>query len=105
MLADASLPPIDQALLPPEVRAGGAEASRLYAAALGFEALLVQQLTSQLAADAGLDGGAGDAEEAGASPYAALLPDALAQAVSSSGGLGLASQIYRAFTVEEKAAS
>ncbi|MBX5475010.1 MAG: hypothetical protein IRZ20_08355 [Thermoleophilia bacterium] len=104
MLPEASLPPIDQALLPPEARAGGAEGARLYAAALGFESLLVQQLASQLAASAGLDGGS-DPDGAAASPYAALLPDALAQAVSAGGGLGLAPQIYQALTLQEKASS
>jgi Rod binding domain-containing protein len=67
------------------VRKDGADGEQLYTAALQFEQLLTQQLAQDLVpAD----------EDLG--PYAAELPDALAQSVSGGGGLGLALDLYRA---------
>ncbi|MGB2712141.1 MAG: hypothetical protein WBC33_11575 [Conexibacter sp.] len=88
----AGLPAIDRALLPTDVRdAGGRDPMRREAstAALGFERLLVQQLASSLA---------DSAQDAlgGSSPYASLLPDALAEGVMAGGGLGLAAQLTEA---------
>jgi hypothetical protein len=80
-------PPIDQSLLPPEIRSAPPARQQAYTAALGFEQLLVQQLSTSLADSAqGTFGG-------GASPYASLLPDALTQGVMGGGGLGLAAQL------------
>jgi hypothetical protein len=78
------LPPIDRAALPADVRSATPERRDAYTAALGFERLLVQQLTESLGSDTL---GGGD------SPYASLLPEALADGVMSSGGLGLARQL------------
>ncbi len=83
------LPPIDQALLPRDVRDASPAKREAYTAALGFEQLLVQQLTSSLA-DSAQDALGGD------SPYAGLLPDAMAQGVMAGGGLGLAAQLTQA---------
>jgi Rod binding domain-containing protein len=79
--------PIDRALLPADIRSAPPARQQAYAAALGFERLLVQQLTSSLAASTQ------DAMGGKDSPYASLLPDALAQGVMDGGGLGLAAQL------------
>jgi Rod binding domain-containing protein len=83
--------PIDQSLLPADVRQGGAKAQQLYAAALGFERELVQQLTQGLADTAKSDD---ENTDAATSLYQDLLPGSLADSIQSSGGLGLASQLY-----------
>jgi len=80
------LPPIDQAQLPADVRTAAPARKQAYEAGLGFERLLVQQLTQSLA-DSARDAMGGD------SPYASLLPDALTDGVMSAGGLGLARQL------------
>ena len=80
--------PIDSSLLPAQVRADGPRGEQLYSAALQFEQLLTQQLAQSLVPQDD-----GESEDLG--PYAAQLPDALAQSVSSSGGLGLALDLYR----------
>jgi Rod binding domain-containing protein len=84
-----SLPAIDQALLPQDIRtaAGGRGSVKdAYEAGLGFERLLVQQLSQSLT-DSARDAMGGD------SPYASLLPDALTDGVMGGGGLGLARQL------------
>jgi Rod binding domain-containing protein len=80
-------PPIDQSLLPPDVRNAPPARQQAYTAALGFEQLLVQQLSTSLADSAQGTFGGQD------SPYASLLPDALTQGVMNGGGLGLAAQL------------
>ena len=85
----AGLPPIDQALLPADIRtaAGGRGSVKdAYEAGLGFERLLVQQLSQSLT-DSARDALGGD------SPYASLLPDAMADGLMGAGGLGLARQL------------
>ena len=84
----AGLPPIDQALLPADLRNAPAAQRDAYRSALGFEQLLVQQLTTSVA-DSTKDAFGGD------SPYASMLPDALADAVMNGGGLGLAPQLAK----------
>lgn len=84
--------PIDQALLPAEIRNGTPQQRQAYDAALGFERQLVEQLTKQLTATTGAD----DSQESAATKsYRDLLPGALADAVTAAGGLGLAAQISR----------
>jgi len=82
----AGLPPVDQAQLPADIRSAPAARKHAYEAGLGFEQLLVQQLTQSLT-DSTRDALGGD------SPYASLLPDALSQGVMQNGGLGLARQL------------
>jgi Rod binding domain-containing protein len=84
----AGLPPIDQSLLPPDVRNGSPAERDAYRSALGFEQLLVQQLTTSVA-DTTKDAMGGD------SPYASMLPDALADSIMNGGGLGLAPQLAK----------
>lgn len=81
-----ALPPVDQSLLPADIRSATPARRNAYEAATGFEKLLVQQLTQSLA-DSAKDAMGGD------SPYASMLPDALAQGVMDGGGLGLARQL------------
>jgi hypothetical protein len=81
-----SLAPVDQALLPADIRTATPARRDAYEAGLSFERLLVQQLTTSLA-DTARDALGGD------SPYASLLPDALADGVMGGGGLGLARQL------------
>jgi hypothetical protein len=85
-MSAGGLPPIDQSLLPADVRRGPAARRNAYEASLGFERLLVTQLATSLA---------GSAQDAfgGDSPYASMLPDALADGVMDGGGLGLARQL------------
>jgi len=82
----AGLPPIDQSLLPADIRTATPARKDAYEAGLGFERLLVQQLSQSLT-DSARDAMGGD------SPYASLLPDALTDGVMTSGGLGLARQM------------
>jgi hypothetical protein len=78
----SQLPPIDRSLLPADIRSGGPQVQQRYQAGLQFE----QQLTAELAKQ--LSDTAGDAMTS--SPYAQLLPDALAQSITQAGGLGIA---------------
>ncbi|HKG04442.1 MAG TPA: hypothetical protein VKB03_14790 [Conexibacter sp.] len=86
MSLPAGLPPIDQSLLPADIRTAAPARKDAYEAGLGFERLLVQQLSQSLT-DSARDAMGGD------SPYASLLPDALTDGVMGSGGLGLARQM------------
>jgi hypothetical protein len=83
------LPPIDQAQLPADIRTAAPARRDAYEAGLGFERLLVQQLSQSLT-DSARDALGGD------SPYASLLPDALTDGVMGGGGLGLARQLANA---------
>ncbi len=98
-----SLPPIDQSLIPAGVRAGGSKDVQLYEAALSFESMLSQQLTQSLtdtlqpSSDDSDDSDSDDSSsDAGTSLTLSMLPQALSQSLESSGGLGLAPQLYEA---------
>ena len=86
------LPPIDTNLLPVDVRSAGPEATQLYSAALQFERMLVEQLTSQLSSTVEAADTDGEGAGAQASFVRGMLPGALADGVTSAGGIGLASQ-------------
>lgn len=79
------LPAIDRLALPADVRTASPAVQERYQAALGFERQLVAQLAKQLSATAG--------DSLSGSPYAQLLPDALADSIVAAGGLGLARTI------------
>jgi len=103
-------------VLPPDVRAAGAKGEQLYKAALGFEQLLTQELTDQLAqtmqgtdgsdgsdaTDSSSDDGSGDPStqsifsmDGGSSPVMSqMLPQALSDGITQAGGLGIAHQLY-----------
>ncbi|MCK9247736.1 MAG: rod-binding protein [Solirubrobacteraceae bacterium] len=86
------LPTVADTALPAHVRNGTAEAKDAYRTALAFEQVLVQQLTEQLAATTGEDE---ESASAATSTYRDMLPAALAEGITASGGLGLADQLYR----------
>ncbi len=88
-----SLPPIDPAALPADVRNGTPQQRKSYDAALGFERMLVQQLTKSMAATTQSDGD--DAADAASSTYRSMLPDALADGITAAGGLGLARDLVK----------
>ena len=100
-------------VLPPDVRKAGAKGEQLYKAALGFEQLLTQELTDQLAqtmqgadgadsSDASSDDGGSDDPSTqsifsmgGSSPVVSqMLPQALSDGITQAGGLGIAHQLY-----------
>jgi Rod binding domain-containing protein len=95
------LPPIDQSLLPADVRKGSASDRKEYAAALGFERQLVNEMTKAMTDTAKpVDGGdddsdsSGDSQDAGTSMYMQMFPDQLADSITQNGGLGLARTFY-----------
>jgi Rod binding domain-containing protein len=98
-----TLPPIDNSLLPAEIRNGSASDKKSYEAALGFERMLLGELTKTMADTAKpIDGGDSDSgDDSGAQPqdaassmYTQMLPDQLADAITADGGLGLAKNFY-----------
>lgn len=95
----SALPPVDQALLPAEVRNGSAKDKKAYQAALGFERVLLGELTKALADTAKpadeSDGGDGQSHDAASSMYMQMLPDQLADSIVAGGGIGLAESLYR----------
>ena len=109
-LPPSNLPPIDSALLPADIRNGNAQAKNAYQEALGFEDILVQQLTQQMAdtvtspgSDSTDSGGSSDSSSGGilgsdpsTSAFASMIPTALTQSIMSSGGVGIADSLARA---------
>lgn len=100
----SGVPPIDQSLLPAEVRNGSANDKKTYAAALGFERALMGELTKAMAdtakpveaddtSDDGSDG-VGTSQDSSTSTYMDMLPDQLADGLEQNGGLGLAKTFY-----------
>jgi len=104
------LPPINAALEPADIRNGNAQAKQAYQEALGFEDVLMQQLTQQLAStvispggdssDSGDSSGSSSGGMLGFEPstnaFASLIPTALTQSIMSGGGTGMADQLARA---------
>jgi Rod binding domain-containing protein len=97
----SALPPIDQSLLPAEVRTGTKQDKQNYQAALGFERMLLGELTKAMTDTAkpagGEDGGEGDdsqPQDAASTMYMQMLPDQLADSMISGGGMGLAQGFY-----------
>ena len=83
------------AVLPAEVRNGGKDAKEAYGAALGFEQMLVKQLTKSLSDSSAIGGG--DKEDGGGSPqaYREMISDSIATAITQAGGIGLAEDLYK----------
>jgi Rod binding domain-containing protein len=77
-----ALPPISDALLPREVRAGSTADKQAYKAALGFEQVLLGELVKEMSPSL-TDGPRGDA-----------VADAMTEALTSAGGIGVAPQLY-----------
>jgi Rod binding domain-containing protein len=111
-LNSANVAPVDQANLPADIRNGNAAAKKAYQEALGFENILMQQLTQQLASTVTSPGGSSDSSDGGGSSdsssggilgsdpstsaFASLIPTALTQSIMSGGGVGMADQLARA---------
>ena len=110
-LPGTSLPPIDQSLLPADIRNGDAKAKQAYQQALAFEDILVNQLTQQLAqtvvspSDDSSDDGSGDSSgssggilgsDPSTSMFSSMIPTALTQSIMSGGGVGVADSLARA---------
>ena len=112
-------PPINQALEPADIRNGNAQAKQAYQEALGFEDILMQQLTQELAStisspsddsSLGTGGSSDDSDSSdssdssggilGSDPstsaFASMIPTALTQSLMSAGGVGIADQLAKA---------
>jgi Rod binding domain-containing protein len=76
------LPAIPDTLLPRDVRSGSTADKQAYKAALGFEQVLLGELVKEMAPSL-TDGPRGDAVE-----------DAMTQALTGAGGIGIAPQLY-----------
>jgi Rod binding domain-containing protein len=91
--------PIDQSLLPADVRNGSASDRKTYSAALGFERALLGELTKVMSETAKpVDGGdepdGESSQDSSTSMYMDMLPDQLADGLQQNGGLGLARTFY-----------
>ena len=117
-IGTSALPPISAANEPPDIRNGNSAAQKAYQEALGFEDVLVQQLTQELASTVsspsdsslGSDGSAGSGgsdsssgstggilgSDPSTSAFVSLIPTALTQSIMSSGGTGIAQQLAQA---------
>jgi Rod binding domain-containing protein len=83
---DHLFPPISDAALPRDVRAGSAADKQAYKAALGFEQVLLGELVSEMTkATPSLTGG----------PRGDAVTDAITDALASAGGIGLAPQLFK----------
>ncbi len=82
----SALPQVSESALPASVRTGTAKDKEAYRAALGFEQVLLGQLVKSMAPSGPLSEG----------PYAAPVQDALTSGIVANGGLGLATNLYKA---------
>jgi Rod binding domain-containing protein len=89
----SALPPIDERVLPADVRNGTTADKTRYKAALHFERELVAQLTEQLSDSAKPDSGDDASSSTAVETYQQMLPGVLADNIMQAGGLGLARQI------------
>jgi Rod binding domain-containing protein len=98
-------PAIDPTTLPADVRNAGPDAQKLYATALQFEQVLVEQLTKELDTsqqDDGSSDDSGNSSDASTSMASQMLPGAFAQGITDAGGVGLADQLYRSLKASSK---
>ena len=100
--AATGLPTVAATAEPAFVRNGSASVKSAYKEALGFEEMLVEQLSKSMAQTGGLgEEGAesgGEREGGGSSSMglvSSMLPQTLSEAVTRGGGLGLATQLTR----------
>ncbi|MCW2984227.1 MAG: hypothetical protein JWR63_1797 [Conexibacter sp.] len=91
----STLPPIDNSLLPADVRNGTKADQDNYKSGLAFERQLVEQLTQSLAetTKAQQSGDDEDGSSAATDSYKEMLPGVMADSIMSAGGLGLARSI------------
>jgi Rod binding domain-containing protein len=116
-LTSANRPPVNQASEPADIRTGNAQAKQAYQEALGFEDVLMQQLTQELAKTVTSPGGGSSSDGSGdssssdssgsgsggilgsdpsTSAFASLIPTTLTQSIMSAGGVGVADSLARA---------
>jgi Rod binding domain-containing protein len=91
----AALPPIDNRLLPADVRAATTADKDRYKSALAFERQLVEQLTESMATTSKASPDSGDGSSAATNSYKQMLPGVMADSIMSAGGLGLAATIAK----------
>jgi Rod binding domain-containing protein len=94
----SALPPIDNSLLPADVRKGTTADQNRYKTGLAFERQLVEQLTQSMAdtskaQEGSSDDDSGDGSSATTDSYKQMLPGVMADSIMSAGGLGLARTI------------
>jgi Rod binding domain-containing protein len=91
----SALPPIDNALLPADVRNGSQTDQDNYKTGLAFERQLVEQLTQVMADTTKTEesGSGDDGSSAATDSYKDMLPGVMADSIMSAGGLGLARTI------------
>ena len=113
-LTSSSVPPVNAASEPAEIRNGNTRAKQAYQEALGFEDVLMQQLTTELAStvtsssDAGSSDGSSDGSgdssgssggilgsDPSTSAFASMIPTALTQSLMSAGGVGIADNLAK----------
>ena len=91
-MSAGGLPPVGAGALPPGLRDAPVATQREYRAALGFERVLLGQLTSVLAKNAL---GGSETASAASKAYQDLLPETLADSLVAAGGIGLAREVAR----------
>jgi Rod binding domain-containing protein len=102
---------IPTSAIPAEVKKAGEKATDTYKAALGFEQMLVKQLTKQLSDSAALGGdGSGSDDDsgdsgAGSSPvaYREMVSDQMAASITNAGGIGIAKNLYETLMAQSGA--
>jgi Rod binding domain-containing protein len=93
----SSMVPMEGLVIPADVRKAGKEAQETYRAAVGFEQMLVKQLTETLTKSSAFGGGE-DGEGGAPAGYKDLLSDNLSGAIARAGGLGVAQAMYKSIT-------
>jgi Rod binding domain-containing protein len=92
----STLPPIDNSLLPADVRNGTTADQNRYKTALSFERQLVEQLTQSMSDTTAAQDDSSDSDDgssAATDSYKQMLPGVMADSIMSAGGLGLARSI------------
>jgi Rod binding domain-containing protein len=92
----SALGPIDNSLLPADVRSATTADKDRYKSAMAFERQLVEQLTQSMADTTKAQEGSsddGDDSSAATDSYKQMLPGVMADSIMSAGGLGLARTI------------
>jgi Rod binding domain-containing protein len=81
--------------IPASVRKDGKEGIETYKAALGFEQMLVKQLTKSLSDSAALGADKEDGTASAPAAYRDMVADQMAASIASAGGIGIADDLYK----------
>jgi Rod binding domain-containing protein len=81
--------------IPAAVRKDGKDGIETYKAALGFEQMLVKQLTKSLSDSAALGGSTEEGGEKAPAAYRDMVADQMAASIASAGGIGIADDLYK----------